>query len=195
MTNDTTASEGGRAFAKIAFSQSVQKIQETLGSRGQMSKMQIQGRHRAELDDNLIQFVQSRISFYLGTASSEGIPYIQHRGGEFGFIEIVDNATLRIPDYPGNQQYITLGNLQENPPAFIFMMDYEIKARLKIWGTAEVENLDSENRSLLFHIEAWDMNCSKHLPDYYSMSTVKRTMEKLTTRIAELEAEIYSLKG
>lgn len=186
--------EAGRAFAKIAFSPSVKSVQETLGSRPQMVKMENIGQPRSELDDNLMQFIRSRVSVYLGTASKDGEPYIQHRGGEPGFVEIVDAKTLRIPDYPGNRQYITFGNLQENTRAFIFMMDYEMKARVKFWGRAEVENLDGDNRALLFHIEAWDMNCSKHLPDYFSMNTVRQTTEKLTARIVELEAEVERLK-
>ncbi|MGI9352298.1 MAG: pyridoxamine 5'-phosphate oxidase family protein [Rhizobiaceae bacterium] len=195
MTTPRRNADAGRAFAKIAFSPAIQAIQKTLGSRKHMEKMETMGQPRNELDDNLVQFVNTRVSLYFGTASKSGEPYIQHRGGEAGFIEVIDNKTLRFRDYPGNQQYITFGNLAENPRAFIFMMDYEMKARVKFWGTAEVADISGENRSITFHIEAWDINCSKHLPDYYSLATVQQTAEKLTVRIAELESELAHLKA
>ncbi len=169
-------------------------IQETLGSRAQMAKMETIGQPRAELDDNLMQFIRARTSIYLGTASKDGEPYVQHRGGEEGFIQIVDNKTLAIPEYPGNRQYITFGNLSENPRAFIFMIDYELKARVKFWGNASVENLAEDHRSLVFNIEAWDLNCSKYLPDFFTMKTIRQTTGKLTARIEELEAEVQRLK-
>jgi len=195
MADEDTRSQSGRAFAKIAFSQSVQNVQDVLGSRAQMAKMENTGQPRAELDDNLVQFIKARTSVYLGTSSSDGEPYIQHRGGDAGFIEVVDHKTLKIPDYPGNRQYITFGNLQENPRAFIFMMDYEMKARVKFWGKAEIQDLTGPDRALVFHIEAWDLNCSKHLPDFFTTATIQRTTEKLTARIAELEAELARLRG
>ena len=195
MTIVEQQAKTGRAFAKIAFSPSVQAIQETLGSRQQMAKMETIGQPRSEIDDNLAQFISSRVSFYLGTASKAGEPYIQHRGGDAGFIEVVDNRTLRFSDYPGNRQYISFGNLAENARAFIFMMDYEMKTRVKFWGRAEVENIEGEDRSIVFHIEAWDINCSKHLPDFYSLATVQQTTGKLTARIAELETELALLKA
>ena len=185
----------GRAFTGIAYSDSVKAIQDTLNSRAINARMEVVGQPRNALDDNLKEFISQRNSFYLGTASKEGEPYIQHRGGDRGFIEIMDECTLRFPDYPGNKQYITLGNLSENRRAFIFMIDYEMKSRVKFWGHAEVENLTGEDRAILFHIEAWDINCSKHLPDYFSLETVRQATARLNKRIEELEAEVVALKS
>ena len=194
MAKNTEQDKTGRAFAKRAYSQSVKEVQEILGSRNRNQTIEQKGDPRNELDDALKQFIRSRVSFYLGTASKSGEPYIQHRGGDAGFIEIVDDQTLRIPDFPGNQQYITLGNLAENPNVFLFMMDYENKSRLKIWGTAEIENLIEKNRAIVIKVDAWDLNCPKHIPDYYSMATVQVTLRKLAGRVQELEAEIARLK-
>ena len=192
MSEGTSA---GRAFTKIAFSNPVKQVQEILGSRAAMAKMESIGQSRSSLDANLAEFIRSRRSIYFGTASSDGEPYIQHRGGEPGFIEVLDEKILRIRDYPGNRQYITFGNLSENPRAFIFMIDYETKSRVKFWGKAEADDLEGPNRSLIFHIEAWDINCSKHLPDFFSLETVQRTSEKLTNRIAELESELAQARS
>lgn len=190
MNSKTEPAQPGRAFAKKAFSPSVKKIQEMLGTRDRNQLMEELGDARNKLDDALKQFIRHRTSFYLGTSSVDGEPYIQHRGGEAGFIEIVDDETLRIPDYPGNKQYITLGNLSENPRAFLFMMDYENKARVKFWGRAKVDDLAGNNRALLYHIEAWDLNCPKHIPDLFSVATVQVTTRKLAERVSELEAEL-----
>ena len=187
--------EAGRAFTKIAYSVSVKAVQEKLESRDFNARIETMGQPRNTLDENLREFIALRNSFYLGTASKGGEPYIQHRGGDRGFIDVIDERTLRIPDYPGNKQYITLGNLAENPRAFIFMIDYEMKSRVKFWGKAEVEDITGDNRAILFHIEAWDINCSKHLPDYFSMETVRQATARLNKRIEELEAELSELKG
>lgn len=184
----------GRAFTRKAFSPSVKHVQETLGSRDSVQRMEERGDPRSKLDDNLKQFIAQRISFYIGTASAAGEPYIQHRGGPPGFINIVDDQTLRIPDYPGNLQYITLENLVENPRCFIFMIDYETKTRVKFWGTASVQNLTGDDRQLIFNVEAWDINCSQHLPDFYSVQTLQIATRKFTERIAELEAELTALR-
>ncbi|HHI71602.1 MAG TPA: pyridoxamine 5'-phosphate oxidase, partial [Rhodobacteraceae bacterium] len=110
-------------------------------------------------------------SVYFGTASRDGQPYIQHRGGPPGFLQILDARTLMFFDYPGNKQYISLGNLAENPKAFLFMMDYPTKTRIKFWGRAGVDFGQDGTRRILFHIEAWDINCRKHIPNLVPADT------------------------
>ena len=187
--------EKGRAFTGGAFSESVKSIQETLGSRDMMSRMESLGDQRNTIDENLAMFIAARTSIYLATASKDGQPYVQHRGGPEGFIRIPDDRTLLIDDYPGNQQYITLGNLSENPNAHLFMIDYETKTRVKIWTTAEILNLESSGRAIRFHIKGWDINCNQHLPEYYSMKTVRAVTAKQVNRIQELEQEVAELRA
>lgn len=187
--------EKGRAFTGAAFSESVKSIQETLGSRDMMSRMESLGDQRNAIDENLAMFIAARTSIYLATASKDGQPYVQHRGGPEGFIRIPDDRTLLIHDYPGNQQYITLGNLSENPNAHLFMIDYETKTRVKIWTTAEILNLESSGRAIRFHIKGWDINCNQHLPEYYSMKTVRAVTAKQVDRIQELEQEVAELRA
>ncbi len=166
----------------IAFSPAVKDVQSRLGSRNGYANME-RGRGWADtITDNLRDFIAQRDSFYLGTASADGQPYIQHRGGPPGFIKVLDDQTLAFADFSGNRQYLSVGNLSENAQAFIFLMDYANQRRVKIWGTAEVIEDDSElllrlaapgypgqpERALVFHLQAWDVNCPKHIPRLYS---------------------------
>lgn len=116
-----------------------------------------------DVDEALAAFIAQRNSFYIGTAGADGQPYIQHRGGPKGFLRVLDRRTLAFADLEGNRQYITVGNLAENPKAFLFLMDYANRRRVKIWGTARVETLASQ-RAIVFAVESWDINCPQHIP-------------------------------
>lgn len=149
----------------IAFTPAVKAMQERLGSRSLIERLEASGRWKNHVTPELAEFIETRNSVYFGTASRDGQPYIQHRGGPPGFIHIRDARTLMFFDCPGNKQYISLGNLGENPKAFLFMMDYPSKTRIKFWGQAGVEFGADGTRRILFRIEAWDINCRKHIPD------------------------------
>ncbi len=122
----------------IAFTPSVKKVQERLGSRNQYARMDQRGGWQNVVTPDLANFIAERDSFYLATASADGRPYIQHRGGPKGFLKVLDDHTLAFADFTGNRQYITVGNLLENNKAFIFLMDYANQTRIKIWAKAEV---------------------------------------------------------
>jgi uncharacterized protein len=142
--------------------------------------------------------------FYFGTANAAGQPYIQYRGGSPGFLKVLDDQTLGFADFGGNRQYITLGNLSENPQAFIFLMDYANRRRVKLWGNAKVVENDPElldkladaaypgnvERAIVFSIEAWDMNCTQHIHRRYSQRQVQPIIDQLQLRIAELEKQL-----
>ncbi|MFN5523099.1 pyridoxamine 5'-phosphate oxidase family protein, partial [Bradyrhizobium sp.] len=159
----------------------------------------------ADLADRLAEAT----SFYLATASADGQPYIQHRGGPKGFLKVLDSRTLAFADFSGNRQYITQGNLSENPRAYIFLMDYAHRRRVKIWGTARVVEDDAAlteslmpggyrarpEQVILFTIEAWDTNCPQHIPQKFDAADVAEAIVVRDTRIAELEAELARLKG
>ena len=180
----------------IAFTPAVKALQKTLGSRRQVDVM---SRHRGfqrQITEDLAAFLARADSFYLATASADGRPYIQHRGGKPGFIRIDGPRTFSIPDRPGNAQYISLGNISENDRVALFFMDYETKTRIKVWGRARAEALaDREARRIVFEIEAWDANCPKYIPDRFRPETVALAQEKLLARIAALEAEVARLKA
>jgi len=193
----------------VAFSPAVKAIQARKGSRESYAHVEQTRGWRTEIDDNLAGFLSETTSFYLSTASADGQPYIQHRGGPKGFIKVLDSRTLAFADFGGNQQYITQGNLSENRKAHIFIMDYAHRRRVKIWGEAEIiENDPALTRSLmpqgyrarpeqviLFTIKAWDTNCPQHIPQKFDAADVAAALASRDTRIAELEAELARLKG
>lgn len=192
----------------IAFSPSVKAQQQQRGSRRMFERMEAGDGWPDAVTPDLAAFIADVRSFYLATSSAAGQPYIQHRGGQAGFLRVVDDKTLGFADYGGNRQYITLGNLAENPHAFIFLMDYARRIRIKLWGTAEViENDDAllaklseglsvaPQRSILFHVEAWDRNCTQHIPRLLPIEAVQEVVSNLEKQIADLQAEVARLRS
>lgn len=193
----------------IAFTSSVKAEQTRLGSRTGYQKAIENRDWRSVVTDDLRAFIAERDSFYFATASKDGQPYIQHRGGPKGFLRVVDERTLGFVDYSGNRQYITLGNLAENDRAFIFFMDYANRRRVKLWGRARFVEDDPDlieklmpqgykarpERVFLFTIEVWDINCPQHIVPRYDEETVRLAAAKLGERVAQLEAENAELKA
>ena len=189
----------------VAFTPAVKAVQTRKGSHQAYAE---RGDWRTEVDENLAAFLGETNSFYFATASAEGQPYIQHRGGPKGFIRILDKNTLAFADYAGNRQYITQGNLSENPKAYIFVMDYAHRRRVKLWGKAEIIEDDPAllqslmprgykarpEQVILFRISAWDTNCPQHIPQKFDAADVAAALAARDARIAELEAEVTALK-
>jgi uncharacterized protein len=190
----------------VAFTPAVKAVQARKGSREAYARVEQGAGWRTEVDENLAAFLASVDSFYLATATADGQPYIQHRGGPKGFLKILDKRTLAFADYRGNRQYITQGNLGENPKAYIFAMDYARRRRVKIWGEARVVDDDPAlmaslmpagykargEQVILFHIAAWDTNCPQHIPQKFDAADVAAALAARDARIAELEAELAS---
>ena len=193
----------------VAFTPTVKALQEQRGSRRHYAKMEAKGGWRTAITADLAGFLAEARSFYLATANAEGQPYIQHRGGPSGFVRVIDERTLGFADFKGNRQYITTGNLADNPRAFIFVMDYAQRRRVKLWGRARVvENDDAllarlwpegyqarPEQVILLEIEAWDTNCPQHIPQMFHAEDVGQTILQFQARIRELEAELAALKS
>ena len=193
----------------VAFTPAVKAIQTRKGSRDAYAQVEASGSWRTEVDDNLAAFLAQTDSFFLATASADGQPYIQHRGGPKGFVKVLDKTTLAFADYSGNRQFISQGNLSENPKAHIFVMDYAHRRRVKIWGEARVVDDDPAmtaalmpkgykarpEQVILFRISAWDTNCPQHIPQKFDAADVAQALALHDGRIAELEAELAALKG
>ena len=196
-------------ISDIAFTPSVKAIQEHLGSRQHYARMEERGGWAKTITPDLTVFLSQRDSCYLATANAGGRPYIQHRGGPKGFVKVLDDQTLAFADFIGNRQYISVGNLAENPYAFLFFMDYERQTRIKVWGTAEViednrqlltQLTDSQykgkpERVIRFHVEAWDANCREHIPPQFIPGNMSMTTQALRDRITELEQENSVLRA
>ncbi len=192
----------------IAFSPSVKAVQERRGSRAGYAKLEQKGGFATTIDAALAEFIAEQRSFYLATASGQGQPYIQHRGGPKGFLRVIDDKTLAFADFSGNRQYITTGNLADNPKAMIFLMDYANRRRVKIWGTARAIE-DHERiaplmpggyrargeQVVMFSVEAYDLNCPQHIPQMLFAEDVAAAVGPLQQRIAELEAENTRLRA
>jgi uncharacterized protein len=193
----------------VAFTPAVKAIQEKRGSRDQYTKAEARGGWQTTITPDLAGFLSEVRSFYLATASADGQPYIQHRGGPPGFLRVIDERTLGFADFKGNRQYITTGNLSENPKAYIFVMDYAHRRRVKLWGRARVVEDDPallaklwpegykarDEQVILFELEAWDTNCPQHIPQMFHAEDVARTIVQFQERIKELETEVAALKG
>ena len=163
---------------EVMFSPAVRAAQACRGSRDAYARRATAGRFAHELTADVIAFIGERDSAYFATASADGQPYVQHRGGPAGFLKVLDEHTVAFPDYAGNKQYISIGNLAENERAFLFLMDYAAGRRLKLWGRARVMAGEPEllarledpgygariEHAIVFTVLAWDWNCSQHIP-------------------------------
>ena len=192
----------------VAFTPAVKSIQARKGSRKSYAHVEENGGWRTEVDDDLTAFLAESNSLFLATASADGQPYMQHRGGPKGFVKVLDKHTLAFADFSGNRQYITQGNLAENPKANIFIMDYAHRRRVKLWGEARVVEDDPAllaslmpagykarpEQVIVFRIAAWDTNCPQHIPQKFDAADVAGALAARDARIAELEAELAKAK-
>jgi uncharacterized protein len=191
----------------IAFTARVKAIQSERGSRANYAGMEKRGGFRTELTEDLAQFLARVDTAFLATANAAGQPYAQHRGGPKGFIRILGAKTLGFADYKGNRQYISTGNLAENDRAFLFLMDYAHRRRVKLWGRAHVTDdpqvvaalmpagYDAKpEQAILFEVEAWDINCPQHIPQKIDAGDIEHVLLQLQARIANLEEENAALR-
>ncbi|MDI7864899.1 pyridoxamine 5'-phosphate oxidase family protein [Rhizobiaceae bacterium n13] len=191
----------------IAFTPTVKAIQARKGSRHAYERMETGGSWRTDINADLTAFIESRTSIFLATANAAGQPYIQHRGGPAGFLKVLDDRTIGFADFAGNRQYITQGNLSENPKAHLFLIDYANRQRVKIWGEASVVEGDAAltdrlfpsgyrarvEQVILFTVTAWDANCPQHIPQLFEAADVQAALADRDRKIAELEREILRL--
>lgn len=192
----------------VAFTPVVKAIQARKGSRAAYERMEKAGSWAQAISAELKAEIEAQTSVFLASANAQGQPYIQHRGGPAGFLKVLDERTIGLVDYAGNRQYITQGNLQENPKAQLFLIDYARRRRIKIWGTARVVEGDDAllqrlasagyaarpEQALLFSVTAWDVNCPQHIPQRFEAADVAAAIESRDQRIAALQAEVERLR-
>jgi predicted pyridoxine 5'-phosphate oxidase superfamily flavin-nucleotide-binding protein len=197
------------ASSDVAFSAAVKRVQVERGSRAAYQRVEERGGFAREITDELRAFLGEVDTAFLATASAEGQPYVQHRGGPRGFMRALDDHTLGFLDFAGNRQYVSTGNLTENDRVCLFLMDYARRRRVKVWGTARVVSASDElvaalatpgyrgrvEQAVLVTVSAWDVNCSQHIPHKLDGADVARAIQRLEARVAELEAENHRLRG
>ena len=197
-----------RSSSDVAFTPAVKAVQERKGSRTAYARLEARGGFETEITEQLARFVAERDSVYLATGSAAGQPYVQHRGGPKGFLRVLDRRTIAWADFRGNRQYVTTGNLAENDRAFLFLMDYANRTRVKLWGRARVEDdpalvarlmpddyRATPEQAVVFTVEAWDVNCPQHIPQKLDADDVQDAMARLQERIAALETENARLRA
>jgi len=192
----------------VVFTPSVKALQQARGSRHAYARME-QGRGwQTGIDDDLREFIETQTTLFMATANLEGQPYIQHRGGPPGFLHVLDEHTLAFADFTGNRQYVSTGNLADNPKAQLFLMDYARRQRVKIWGEARVEGDPALIRRLMpsgygaraeqaivFTVKAWDANCPQHIPQLLPADEVAAAIAARDARIQALERELAALRN
>ena len=197
-----------RPSSDIAFTDTVKQLQTRNGSREAYAGMEARGGWSDRITSPLAEFIARQNSFYLATVNAEGQPYIQHRGGPRGFLKPIDEHTLAMADFRGNRQFISQGNLLDSGKAFIFLMDYANRRRIKIWGEARMIEGDEAllqavmpegytavpERVLLFRVSAWDPNCPQHIPRKIDADEVDSMLAERDREIAELKAQIERLR-
>lgn len=202
MSNDPVYS------SDVAFTPTVKAIQARKGSRNGYANVEKRGSWETRITRELAGFVAEQTSVFLGTASAAGQPYIQHRGGPPGFLNVLDEKTIAFADFTGNRQYITQGNLSENPKAILFLIDYSLRERVKIWGEARVVEGDRAletrlmpagykarpEQAILFTVSAWDSNCQQHIPQRLEAAAVAAVLAQRDKTIEALEAEVKKLR-
>ncbi len=196
-----------RMFAELAFTPSVRAVQERQGSRKFYAGKDVEPLEETRLGEAERAFIQARDSFYMATVSETGWPYVQHRGGPAGFVRVLDDTTLGLPDFRGNRQYVSVGNLKQDDRVSIIFMDYADKRRLKLLGHVSIidpgdnATLDQlrlpdyrakVERGFLIRAAAFDWNCPQHITERYTQADIGKVIAPYQQRIAELEAQLSS---
>jgi uncharacterized protein len=193
----------------VAFTPTVKSVQIRNGSRRAYAQMEESGSWETRITAELKEFIEAQTSVFFATANAEGQPYIQHRGGPVGFLHVLDDQTIAFADFVGNRQFITVGNLAENPKAHLFLIDYAHQQRIKIWGEARVVEGDAElterlmpqgykaraTQVILFKVSAWDANCPKHIPQRFEAADVATALAERDRRIEALESQLKQLRS
>jgi predicted pyridoxine 5'-phosphate oxidase superfamily flavin-nucleotide-binding protein len=199
----------GNKYLEIAATDSVKRVQERLGSRSAYARREGGATVHQQLGPDEISFIEAQDTFSLASVSETGWPYVQHRGGPKGFLKMLDQNTIGFPDFSGNRQYFSFGNILQDPRVSLFLLDFRLQERLKIFGRATLveraespdlfKHLESDDlpsrveRGTIIHVEAFDWNCSQYIVPRFSEEEVRGLLEPLQRRIAELEARIADL--
>jgi uncharacterized protein len=198
-------------YLEIATSDAVKDLQERWGSRSAYCRLESGPLTSNLLGPEEIAFIEAQDSFFLGSINESGWPYIQHRGGPPGFLKVLGDNQLGIPDFKGNRQYLSFGNILKNPRVSLFLIDYPARVRLKIFGQAKLvegDNLPEAlrkiendpgapaiNRGIIVQVEAFHWNCPKYIVPRFTQAQVRTVVDPLVKRIQDLEAELARLSG
>lgn len=199
-------------YGRVAFTPLVARHQAAHGSADAYSRRIAEAEGGPDrIGPGEAAFIESRDSFFIATVSETGWPYVQHRGGPPGFLQVVDGATLGFADFRGNRQYVTRGNLDHDPRVSLVLVDHQLQARMKIYGRARIVEPEDDpgllsrltpadypartERAFLIDVEAFDWNCRQHIPEMVPLRTVEDTISRLVGRITDLESQLAEARG
>jgi ferredoxin-NADP reductase/predicted pyridoxine 5'-phosphate oxidase superfamily flavin-nucleotide-binding protein len=193
----------GHRFAEIAFTDSVREVQQQLGSRAGYASLDGGEDFNNLLSEREASFISARDSFYMASVSETGWPYVQHRGGQPGFVRVIDAQTIGFADFSGNRQYVSVGNLRKDDRVSLFFMDYPNRTRLKMLGRVRLVGDDEPEllaqlelddyravveRGFVIKIEAFDWNCPQHITPRYTDADIESTVAPLLQELNALKA-------
>ncbi len=196
----------GNRYLELAVTDQVKQMQERFGSRSAYARREGGAVVHDRLGPEEIAFIQAQDTFFLASVSETGWPYVQHRGGPKGFLQVLDPNTIAFPEFSGNRQYLSFGNILSNPRVSLFLIDFRNRERLKIFGRASLvestgnpdllKRLESADlpskveRGMVIQVEAFDWNCSQYIVPRFSSDEVRSLVEPLKLGIKELESMI-----
>lgn len=199
-------------YIHTLFTDAARDMQEQAGSRQAYARMEEGAAGNPDLlGKKESMFIAARDSFYIASVTSDGWPYVQHRGGPAGFIKLLDGNRIAFADFRGNKQYVSTSNLQAEPRVSLFLMDYPNKRRLKIIGKAQIVELDDDpelvtslisadykvipERVYVIEVVGFDWNCPQHITPRFTEAEIAEVVAPLTTELAQLRAELTQLRS
>ena len=200
----------GYGFLDILATPAVKAAQEANGSRTMYERADVE-RNFDRLTEREVAFIAARDSFYMASVAENGWPYVQHRGGPAGFLQVLDDRTLAFADFRGNRQYLSVGNASADGRVALFLMDYPNRRRLKILARVELKSLSDEpalaaqlvdpgykgrpERIWVLRLEAFDWNCPQHITPRFTEAEISAATAPLLARLEALEAENAALRA
>ena len=201
-------------YAGIAFTDAVQDVQERYGSRAFYGKKAAEAVAAQPAPDPLgpgeRAYLAETDGFFLASVSETGWPYVQHRGGPPGFVQVLDEHTIGWADFRGNLQHVTDGNVSQDPRVSLIVMDYAHQRRLKIFGHARIVYADDDpdlvarlthtdydavvERAVVVTVDAFDWNCPQHITPRYTVAELEPMLAPLRVRLETAEAEVTTLR-
>lgn len=178
-------------FVKLMSSDASRALQLDAGSRNIYAAVEARGDGETDLlGAKEVSFIKARDSFYMATVTTDGWPYVQHRGGPAGFVHCLGPRQIAFADYSGNRQYMSAGNLACNNRVALIMLDYVARRRLKLVGAAHrvsfndhaetMQQLMPKNYSaqgegaIIIDVIAFDWNCPQHITQRWTAIEIEQ---------------------
>ncbi len=193
------------------FGDTARALQEAAGSRGSYAAREAGAAPDGwdQLTERELAFLAARDSVYMASVGPDDWPYVQHRGGPAGFVRSLGGNLLGLADYPGNRQFISLGNVAERGRVSLFCMDYPARRRLKLMAQAWLVTAAGDaalvaalshpaappaETGLVLDVVGFDWNCPQHIEPRFTRAQIAHELAPLLEENAALRAELARLR-